>query len=78
MCKFTKTVDIWALTEEQIKKLQPGQWVKAGPDGTRGRFFGHGASTVVAWEKRLPRGVRYFEYLTRYAAFGREARARSV
>lgn len=76
MATFKKTVDIWAMTAEQIAALQPGQWVKAGPDGPSGRFFGHGASTVVAWSRRLPKGKRYFEYLKRYAQFGREARER--
>lgn len=72
--RFTKKIDLWSLTDEQIAALQTGQWVTAGPDGARGRFFGKGASVVVAWEKRLPRGSRYSVYLKRYAEFGRAAR----
>ncbi|SCX31089.1 hypothetical protein DSM25558_5116 [Agrobacterium sp. DSM 25558] len=78
MARFSKTVDIWNLSPEAIAKLQPGQWVKAGPDGTKGRFMGQGASTVVAWVGRIPRGNRYFPYLRAYAAIGREVRAKAV
>lgn len=78
MALFTKTVDIWALTPEEIARLQPGQWVKAGPDGTAGRFFGYGASIVVAWQSRLPKGRRYREFLKRYAAYGKAVRCAGV
>lgn len=78
VARFTKTVDIWSLSPEAIATLQPGQWVKAGPAGTKGRFMGQGASTVVAWADRIPRGKRYFEYLRRYAAIGRETRNRAT
>lgn len=74
MAIFVKTVDIWALTDEQISALQPGQYVRAGKDGPVGRFFGKGASTVVAWAARIPAGSRRKEYLSAYARLGREAR----
>lgn len=70
--KFTKTVDIWALNEVERAKLQPGQWVSAGVDGPRGRFFGEGRSTVVAWEGNA-RG-RYVSYMATMADYGRNAR----
>lgn len=78
MCRFSKAVDIWKLTPEQISKLQPGQWVYANDPEVKGRFFGQGASTVVAWSKRLPKGKRHFEYLRRYAQIGRETRGRAA
>lgn len=74
MALFTKTVDIWSLSPEEIAKLQPGQYVQAGPQGPKGRFFGHGASTVVAWSARIPAGSRRNGYLAKYAQFGREVR----
>lgn len=49
MPRYTPTVDIWELTREARRALPIGQWVKAGPDGPRGRFYGEGRSTVVAW-----------------------------
>lgn len=76
MALFVKTIDIWNLTEDQLKAIQPGQYVKAGPDGPIGRFFGHGASTVVAWSARTPKGKRRAEYLNAYAKLGRETRAK--
>lgn len=77
MAIFVKTVDIWALTDEQIAELQPGQYVRAGKDGPVGRFFGKGASTVVAWAARIPAGSRRKEYLSKYAEFGRQARSKA-
>lgn len=78
MSKFLPTINIDNLSSEERKALQPGQWVRAGEDGPTGRFFGEGASTVVAWSKRLPKGKRHFEYLKRYAQFGRESRTRAA
>lgn len=60
MAKFKQTVDIWALSSEERQMLQPGQFVTAGPDGPRGRFWGEGRSTVVAWDGNA-RG-RYADY----------------
>lgn len=77
MALFTKTVDIWSLTPEEIAKLQPGQYVTAGPDGTKGRFYGQGGTTVVAWSARVSSGKRRAEYLSKYAAYGREVRNNS-
>lgn len=74
MALFTKTVDIWSMTPEQIAQLQPGQYVRAGKDGPVGRFFGQGSSTVVAWSARIPSGKRRKEYLSAYANLGRKAR----
>lgn len=78
MARFAKTVDIWSLSPEEIAKLQPGQYVTAGPDGTKGRFYGQGASTVVAWSARVPSGKRRAEYLKKYAEFGRETRKKAA
>jgi hypothetical protein len=49
MARFVPTVDVWTLDETQRAALAIGQWVTAGPDGPKGRFYGQGASTVVAW-----------------------------
>lgn len=77
MAIFVKTLDIWSLTDEQIAALQPGQYVKAGPNGGVGRFYGKGASTVVAWSSRIPSGKRRAEYLAKYIQYGREVRNRA-
>lgn len=67
MARFTKTVDVWALSPEERAKLQPGQHVKAGE--ARGRFWGERkASTVVAWSGNSKgRGWGYHKALRQYA-----------
>lgn len=71
MSRFTRTVDIWALSPEERAKLQPGQWVKAGDrqDASKGRFWGErSASTVVAWSGNAKgRGWGYHKALREYA-----------
>lgn len=53
--RFEKTLDIWSLTEEQVKALKPGQWVatgKADEDRSNcGVFCGvkKFGTVVVAW-----------------------------
>ena len=73
--RFTKTIDIWQLTSEERAQLQPGQWVKSGPHGSLGRFYGEGrASTVVAWtgnargHRNQPGGIAgYHKFMRQYA-----------
>ena len=71
MVRYIKAPDIWTLTDEQRAKLQPGQWVYAGPFGdTGGRFLGQGrASTVVAWQgnRRATEARAYESTLRTYA-----------
>ena len=50
MARYTPTIDIWALDDNERAALAIGQWVTAGPDGPLGRFLGQGRSTVVAWQ----------------------------
>jgi hypothetical protein len=49
--RYKKSVDIWQLSDKQIKKLQVGQWVFAGDTKNIGRFLGVKKSNtvVVAW-----------------------------
>lgn len=35
MALFTKAVDIWSLSDDEIARLQPGQYVTAGPEGPK-------------------------------------------
>ena len=47
--KYTKAIDIWALSSEQRKQLQIGQWVTAG--SAKGQWLGQKASgsDVACW-----------------------------
>ena len=49
--KYTKAVNVWALSQEQRKQLQVGQWVMAGSNGAKGQWLGQKASgsDVAAW-----------------------------
>lgn len=79
MGKYTRTVNIWNLDTEQRRKLQIGQWVRAGYDGPIGRFYGEGAVTVVAWlgnargHRKEKGGMGYQAYMTALYDYGRES-----
>lgn len=72
MARYTKTVDIWTLSDDQRRDLAIGQWVTAGPDGGKGRFYGQGHSTVVAWLGNCK--GRYRSYMATIAQYGRQVR----
>lgn len=72
MARFSKAIDIWALSSGERQRLQPGQWVTAGPDGPRGRFYAEGRSTVVAWNGNA-RG-RWSAYQRALADYGATVR----
>ena len=50
--QYKKALDIWQLTENQIRKLQVGQWVFAGTTKNTGRFLGikKSGTVVVSWQ----------------------------
>jgi hypothetical protein len=60
--KFTKTVNIWNLTDAQVKALKPGQWVDGG--GNKGRFWGvkPSGTVVVAWYHNAKNSGNYNSY----------------
>ena len=62
--KFHKAIDIYNFPSELLKYLQPGQWVKAGPYGDLGRFYGIKKSgiVVVAWKNNAKNSNEYFNY----------------
>ncbi len=63
--QFQKAIDIWALPQPLVKHLQPGQWVKAGPQGPSGRFYGvrpRSGVVVVAWKGNAKASKDYFGY----------------
>ena len=77
--KYTKPVDIHALTDDQRQALQPGQWVHAGPrcsDPALGRYLGtthNGRIVVVAWQgnARAAKDYRGYVRTLRDYALGR-------
>lgn len=76
MAQYTKAVDIWQLDDVQRAQLQPGQWVYAGEPDNKGRFFGQGRSTVVAWLGNARRDYTgYMRALRDYGATVRNSNA---
>ncbi len=70
--RYTKAVDIWQLPLDQLRRLQPGQWVEGG--GELGRFWGvkPGGTVVVAWHHNARRAgyKKYNMALRDYALAG--------
>ena len=63
--RYVKAVNIWALSEAEIRLLQPGQWVYAGTPDNKGQFWGvrtHG-TVVVAWYQNAKRHRDYHAYM---------------
>jgi hypothetical protein len=75
MARFTKTVNIWDLDSEQRAALQVGQWVCAGENGPRGRFYGEGSSTVAAWIGNAKGSRDYRGYMSTMHNYGKVVRA---
>ena len=59
---YQKTIDIWALTLDQTRKLRRGQWVSGG--GNMGRFWGvkPSGTVVVAWYHNARNSGNYNGY----------------
>lgn len=68
--RYVKTFDIWKLDENQRKRIAIGQWVTAGENGPKGRFYGQGRTTVVAWLDNARRDYR--SYMANIRDYGRK------
>lgn len=73
--RFTKTVNIWNLSPAERAKLQIGQWVETGEGGQRGRFYGEGSSTVVAFVSNAKASRDYRGYMSTIHNYGKVVRA---
>ena len=62
--RYTKPVNIWALSDIEIAMLQPGQWVYAGTSDNKGQFWGIGTrgTVVVAWYHNAKNSGNYKNY----------------
>lgn len=71
--RYTKAIDIWTLSDEERSKVQIGQWVYAGEPEVKGRFYGQGRSTVVAWYTH-GRRIGWKSYCASLRDYGRTVR----
>ena len=63
--KYQKPLDIWKMSDKEIKNLQPGQWIYAGDQSNKGKFFGmkKSGTVVVAWMGNVKQQASYSEYM---------------
>lgn len=75
MSRFLPSLNIWNMKQDEIGKLQPGQWVYAGNKENKGIYLGlkKSGSVVVAWYGNIKQRKSYKEYvrsLRNYAISG--------
>ena len=63
--QYSKAIDIWQLTDKQIKHLQIGQWIYGGESKNLGRFLGvkKSGTIVVAWQGNASFQKSYNDYI---------------
>jgi hypothetical protein len=64
--KYIKSPNIWEMNSAAIRRLQPGQWVYAGDEATRGQFLGvvkPSGTVVVAWYENAKNSKDYRRYV---------------
>jgi hypothetical protein len=76
MARYIKAIDVWAYGDAIMSgqlKLQPGQWVKLGPDNDKlSRFYKANPGHITAFH--YPRAVKGF---TEYAKAMKQERKRA-
>lgn len=71
--RYQPTIDIWPLSDRERAQIQPGQWIRAYPDGPTGRWCGftRAGTCVVAWQAgKAPIG-HYAAKFTQLRAYAR-------
>lgn len=63
--KYQKSINIWALSDNEIKNLQPGQWVYAGEKSNKGIFLGvkNSGAIACAWHENAKYSKEYKNYI---------------
>ena len=63
--QYRETQDIWKMSADQLRCLQPGQWVYAGETNNKGQFLGVKANSVVvvAWHGNAKGRSSYYDYI---------------
>lgn len=71
--KYQKAVNIWKLSDHDIKKLQPGQWVYGSDLGNKGMYLGMKRSgiVVVAWLGNATQQDNYRGYIKALSNYAR-------
>lgn len=63
--RYQKSINIWAISDSEIKKLQAGQWVYGDSLNNKGVFLGvkPSGTVVVAWLGNANQQASYRGYI---------------
>lgn len=70
--QFTRPQNVWDMTKEQMRQMQPGQWIYAGNIADKGRFLGvkKNGVVVVAWSGNA-KARSYYDYVRTLRQFAK-------
>lgn len=71
--KYQKSINIWAISDSEIKKLQAGQWIYGGDIKNKGMFLGvkPSGTVVVAWLGNASNQASYKGYIKALSNYAR-------
>lgn len=71
--KYQKAINIWKLSDSEIKKLQAGQWVYGDDIKNKGMYLGmkQSGTVVVAWLGNATQQDNYRGYIKALSNYAR-------
>ena len=71
--RYQKAVNIWKISDSEIKKLQGGQWVYGDDVKNKGMFLGvkQSGTVVVAWLGNASKQNNYKGYIKALSQYAR-------
>ncbi len=71
--KYQKAINIWSISDSEIKKLQAGQWVYGADIKNKGMYLGmkKSGTVVVAWLGNVNQQDSYRGYIRALANYAR-------
>jgi hypothetical protein len=70
---YQKAIDIWTISDTEIKKLQAGQWVYGSDIKNKGMYLGmkKSGTIVVAWLGNASKQNNYRGYIKALSNYAR-------
>ncbi len=71
--KYQKAINIWSISDSEIKKLQVGQWVYGADINNKGMYLGmkKSGTVVVAWLGNANQQDSYRGYIRALANYAK-------
>ena len=71
--RYQKSVNIWKMSDSEIKKLQVGQWIYGDDIKNKGVFLGvkKSGTVVVAWLGNASKQASYRGYIKALSQYAR-------